>query len=65
MMDRVFDYGPGDWCLITGRAIPKTQKMVLEALLLDTQCYKVRMKVKGINAGKGVVSFLTPRCSSY
>ena len=31
---------------IPGRVIPKTQKMVLDAVLLDTQHYKVRIKGK-------------------
>ena len=34
--------------------IPKTQKMVLDATLLNTQHYKVRIKVKWINPEKGV-----------
>ena len=32
--------------VITGRAIPKTQKMVLDASLLNTQHYKVYIKGK-------------------
>ena len=31
---------------ITDQIIPETQKMVLEAALLDTQLYKVRIKDK-------------------
>ena len=27
---RVFAYGPGDWGSISGRVIPKTQKVVLD-----------------------------------
>ena len=38
--------GPGDWDSIQGRVIPKTQKMVIEAALLKTQQYKVRIKGK-------------------
>ena len=38
-MVRVFAIGPG-------RVIPKTQKMVLDATLLNTQHYKVRIKGK-------------------
>ena len=38
-MSRVFDNGS-----IPGRAIPKTQTMVLEAALLNTQYYKVLIK---------------------
>ena len=43
---RVFTHGPGDQGSILGRIIPKTQKMVLDALLLNTQYYKVRIKGK-------------------
>ena len=57
---RVFANDPGDLGSISGRVIPKTQKMVLDASLLNTQHYKVR-----INPGKGVAPFPTPWCSSY
>ena len=43
---RVFAYGPGDLGSIPGRVIPKTQKMVLYASLLNTQHYKLRIKGK-------------------
>ena len=43
---RVFTNGPGDWGSISHRVIPKTQKMVLDAALLSTQHYKVRIKGK-------------------
>ena len=45
-MVRVFANGPGDLGSIPGRVIPKTQKMVLDAILLNTQHYKVRIKGK-------------------
>ena len=45
-MSRVFNNGPGDQGSIQGRDIPKTQKMVLDATLLNTQHYKVRIKSK-------------------
>ena len=45
-MGRVFAYGPGDRDSIPGRVIPKTQKMVLDAALLNTQHYKVEIKGK-------------------
>ena len=45
-MSRVFTNGPGDRGSIPGRVIPKTQKMVLYAALLNTQHYKVRIKGK-------------------
>ena len=43
---RVFTNRPGDLGSIPGRVIPKTQKMVLDASLLNTQHYKVRIKGK-------------------
>ena len=46
IMVRVFVNGPGDLGSIQGRVIPKTQKMVLYASLLNTQHYKVRIKSK-------------------
>ena len=46
IMVRVFANGPGDLGSIPGRVIPKTQKMVLDAILLNTWHYKVRIKGK-------------------
>ena len=46
IMVRVFTNVPGDLGSISGRVIPKTQKMVLDASLLNTQHYKVRIKGK-------------------
>ena len=43
---RVFTNGSGDWDLILGQDISKTQKMVLAASLLNTQYYKVCIKGK-------------------
>ena len=43
---RVSANGPGDLGLTPGLVIPKTQKMVLDAALLSTQHYKVRIKDK-------------------
>ena len=40
-MDRLFTNGPGDRGLISDQVIPKTEKMVLDASLLNTQYYKV------------------------
>ena len=51
-MVRVFC--PGDLGSIPGCVIQKTQKMVLAATLLNTQHYKVRIKVKWSNPGKRV-----------
>ena len=45
-MSRVFANGPGDRGSILGRVIPKTKKMVLDAALLNTHHYKVRIKGK-------------------
>ena len=42
----VFANGPGDLGSIPGRVIPKTQKMVLDASLLNFQHYKVQIKGK-------------------
>ena len=46
MMVRVFANGPGDLGSIHVRSIPKTQKMVLDDSLLNTQHYKVGIKGK-------------------
>ena len=45
--------GPGDLGSIPGRVIPKIQKMVLDASLLNTQHYKVRIKGKVGQSGEG------------
>ena len=54
MAGRVFTNGPGDPGSISGRVIPKTQKMVLDGSLLNTQHYKVRIKGK-VGAIQGTV----------
>ena len=46
LVSRVFANGSGDLRSITGRVIPKTLKTVLDASLLNTQQYKVRIKGK-------------------
>ena len=46
LMSRLFTNGPGDLGSIPGRVIPKTQKMVLDAALLNTQHHKVWIKGK-------------------
>ena len=43
-MSRVFANDLGDQGSIPGQVIPKTQKMVLDAALLNTQHYKVWIK---------------------
>ena len=45
-MSWVFANGPEDQGSIPDWVIPKTQKMVLDATLLNTQHYKVRIKGK-------------------
>ena len=62
---RVFANRPGDLGSIPGRVIPKTQKMVLDASLLNTQHYKVRIKGKVEQSKEGVAPSPTPWCSSY
>ena len=46
LMSSVFTNGQGDQGSILGQVIPKTQKMVLDADLLNTQHYKVRIRGK-------------------
>ena len=46
LMSRVFTNGPEDRGSIPGRVLPKTQKMVLDVTLLNTQHYKLRIKGK-------------------
>ena len=41
---RVFANGPEKQCSIIGRLIPKTPKIVLDAILLHTQHYEVQIK---------------------
>ena len=45
-MSRVFTNGPGDRSSIPGQVIPKIQKIVLDAALLSTHHYEVRVKDK-------------------
>ena len=54
---RVFANGPG-------RVIPKTKKMVLDASLLNTQHYKIRIKGKVEQSREGVAPSPTLWCSS-
>ena len=46
LMSRVFANGSGDLGSIPGRVKPKTQKIVLDPSLLNTQHYKVWIKDK-------------------
>ena len=63
--DRVFANGSRNRVLIPGRVITKAQNIVLDAYLLSPQHYKVWIKGKWSNIGKGVAPFPTLRCSSY
>ena len=45
-MIRVFSSDRGDLGSNPGQVIPKTQKMILDASLFNTQHYKVRIKDK-------------------
>ena len=65
LMSRVFTNGLRDRGSIPGRVILKTQKMVLDAALINTQHCKVRIKVKWSNPGNIDAPSTTPRCSSY
>ena len=67
LMSRVIANGSGDRGSIPGQVIPKTQKMVLDVALLDTQVRIIRYgsRVKWSNPGKGVTPFPTAWCSSY
>ena len=65
MKDRVFANGPGDLGSIPGRVIPKTQKMVLDASLLNTQHYKVGIKGKVGQSWERSRPSPTPWCCSY
>ena len=57
----VFANGPRNRSSIPGRVMPKTKKTVLDAASLNTQLYKVRIKVKVEQSS----SPQTPRCYSY
>ena len=45
-MVRVFTNVPGDLGSIPGQVIPKTQKMILDASLLNAQQYNIGIKGK-------------------
>ena len=61
-MIRVFANRLGNVGSILGRVIPKTQKTVLDAALLNTQHYKVRIKGKVYQSRKCVGPFFIPWC---
>ena len=45
-MSRMFANGPEEWGSIPGQVISQTQIMVLDATLLNTHHYKVKIKGK-------------------
>ena len=47
------------------KSYQRHKKMLLDAALLNTQHYNVRIKGNRSNLGKGVAPFPTPQCSSY
>ena len=61
----MFTNDPGSQDSIPGQVIPKTQKMVPDAFLLNTQHYNVWIKGKWSNSGKEEAPSSTPQCSSY
>ena len=63
LMSWLFANGPGDRGSIPRRVIPKTQKTVLDATLLNTIRQESWLKLS--YPGNGVAPFSTPQCSSY
>ena len=65
-MSWVFTNGLGDWGSIQGQVIPKTQKMVFDASLHNTQHYKVPIKGEVVEQSRnGVLASPTLQYSSY
>ena len=56
-MGRIFANWPGDRGSIPGRFILKTQKIVLDATLLNAQYYKVGIKSKVEQSRENVAPF--------
>ena len=46
LMSKVFTSGSGDRGSIQSRVIPKTKKTILDAILINTEPYEVRIKGK-------------------
>ena len=65
LMSRVFANGLGDGGSILGWVIPKTQKIIFDAALFNTQHYKVSIKGKVEQSREGVAPSPTPWCNSY
>ena len=62
---KVIANGPKEQGSIPVRVIPKTQKVVLDAFLLNTQHYKLRIKAKKSHPGKEEVPSPTHRSNCY
>ena len=65
IMVRVFANCPGDLDSIPAQAIPKTQKMILDASWLNTQHYEVQIKGKVEQSMERSAPSPTPWCSTY
>ena len=65
LMFRVFTSCSEIQSSIPGRVIPKTYKIVIDAALLNTKYYKVRIKDKWSNPEKGATPSFTAWCSRY
>ena len=65
IMVRVLPSSSGDQGSIPGRVLAMVHIMLLDASLLNSQYYKVRIKGKWAIPGKGIASSLTQRSSSY
>ena len=65
IMVRVFTNGSRNWGSILGQVISKTQKMVLDGYLFNTQHCKVQIISKWSNSKKGLVPSPTPQFCSY
>ena len=63
IMVRVSANGLGDRSSISGQ--PKTQKMILDASLINTRDYKIRIKGNWNNSRKGVALSRAWSCCSY
>ena len=61
----VFANGPVNRDSISGRVIPKAQKMVLDPPCLILSIIRFGLKVKWSNPGNGVAPSPTPRCGRY
>ena len=64
LMSRVFANGPGEGGSIPRRVITKTQKLVLDAALFNTQHYKVSIKGKVEHSREWRARSPTPWCCS-